>query len=158
MLRLVVDRAREEQDAGLGEPRAVLGDVADSPHPGEADRAGRRPDPVERVGVPFEEAVQERQVAPDDREVAVQEHTAQLHDIYYRAQAEAAAGPAGVMAWLVSAGGLVTSAGGLVTVVGEVVRAVGEVVTAVGEVVTAVGEVVAAAGGLVTAAAVWRRS
>ena len=73
VFRLVIDRAREEEDAGPGEPRAVLGDVADPSHPGEADRAGRRPYPVERTGVPLEEAVQERQVALDDREVAVEE-------------------------------------------------------------------------------------
>src|SRR6266516_8172309 len=76
MLRLVVDRAREEQDAGLREPCAVPGDVTDPPNPAEDDRAGRRPDPFERVGVPLEEAVQERQVAPDDREVAVEEQAA----------------------------------------------------------------------------------
>jgi len=76
MLWLVVDRAREEQDADPGEPRTVPGDVADPPHPGEADRAGRRPHPFERLGLPLEEAVEERQVAPDDGAVTVEEDVA----------------------------------------------------------------------------------
>src|SRR4249920_2760201 len=63
MVRLVVDRARKQQDADLGEPRTVPGQVADSRHAREADRARRRANPREGFGVPLEEAVEERQVA-----------------------------------------------------------------------------------------------
>ena len=64
MVRLVVDRAGEEQDAGHGELFAEPGEVTEPGDAGKADRACRRADPREGSGVPLEEAVQERQVAP----------------------------------------------------------------------------------------------
>ncbi len=73
MSRLIVDRARQEQDTGLGELCTVLGEVTDPGDAGEADRACRRADPGKGSGVPFEEAVEKWQVAPYDREVAVQQ-------------------------------------------------------------------------------------
>src|SRR5713226_8178142 len=73
---LVVDRAWQEQDADLGEPCAVPGEVMDSGDAGEADRACRRAYPLEGFGVPLEEAVEDRQVAPHDREVAVEQDVA----------------------------------------------------------------------------------
>jgi hypothetical protein len=73
---LVVNRARQEQDADLGQPRAVSGEVIDPGDAGEADRACRRAYPFEGFGVPLEEAVEEGQVAPHDREVAVEESVA----------------------------------------------------------------------------------
>src|SRR5215831_19613907 len=76
MIRLVIDRARKEQDADLGEPRTVPVEVALPRHAGKADRAGRRAYPREGAGVPREEAVEEGQVAPHDREVAVEEDVA----------------------------------------------------------------------------------
>src|SRR6185312_11504189 len=76
MTRLVVDRAGKEQDTGLGELLAPPGEVTEPGDAGEADRARRRADPREGSGVPLEEAVQERQVAPHDREVAVEEDLA----------------------------------------------------------------------------------
>src|SRR5262249_27726049 len=76
VVRLVVDRAREEQNAEPGQPRTVLGEVTHAGHAREADRAGGRAYPVEGSGVPREEAVQQRQVALDDGEVAVEEDLA----------------------------------------------------------------------------------
>ena len=76
MARLVVDRAWKEQDTGRGELFAVPVEVTDPGDPGEADRACRRADPRKGSGVPLEEAVEERQVAPHDREVAVEEDLA----------------------------------------------------------------------------------
>ena len=73
MARLVVDRAWKKQDTGLGELFAVPVEVTDPGDAGEADRACRRADPRKGSGVPLEEAVEERQVAPNDREVAVEE-------------------------------------------------------------------------------------
>src|SRR5690348_18499266 len=72
MVRVVVDRAGEEQDAGHGEPFAEPGEITEPGDPGKADRACRRANPREGSGVPLEEAVQPRQVAPHDREVAVE--------------------------------------------------------------------------------------
>jgi hypothetical protein len=76
MVWLVVDRARKEQDTGLGELFAVPGEVTDPGDAGKADRACRRTGPREGSGVPLEEAVQERQVTPHDREVAVEKDLA----------------------------------------------------------------------------------
>src|SRR5215471_21197827 len=68
MVRLVINRARKEQDTGLGELFAVLGEVTDPGDAGEADRACRRAGPRERSGVPLEETIQEREITLHDRE------------------------------------------------------------------------------------------
>jgi hypothetical protein len=69
MARLVVDRARKEEDTSRGKLFAVPGEVANPGDAREADRACRRADPRKGSGVLLEEAVEERQVAPHDREV-----------------------------------------------------------------------------------------
>ena len=56
---LVVDRTREEQDAGFGQPRAVAGEFVDACDAGETDRACRRACPLEGFGVPFKEGIEE---------------------------------------------------------------------------------------------------
>ena len=76
MIRLVIDRAGKEQDPDPGQPRAELAQVAHPGHTGEADRACRRACPREGLGVPLEEAIEEKEVAPHDREVAVEENLA----------------------------------------------------------------------------------
>jgi hypothetical protein len=73
---LVVDRAREEQYADLGEPRTVSGEVTDARNAGESDGASRGAYPLEGFGVPLEEAIEEGQVMPHDREVAVEKDVA----------------------------------------------------------------------------------
>ena len=73
---LIVDRAREEQDADFGQPRTVPGEVIDARDAGKSNWACRRAYPPEGFGVPFEEGIEEGQVAPDDREVAVEKDLA----------------------------------------------------------------------------------
>src|SRR3974377_110708 len=66
MAGLVVDRAGKQEDAGLGEACAVSGEVTDSGHAGESDGACGRAYPLEGLGVPLEEGVEQRQgVLPD---------------------------------------------------------------------------------------------
>src|ERR1700733_2850360 len=69
---LVVHRAREEQDADFGQPRAVPGEVIDPRDARESDRACRRAYPLKGFGVPVEESIQEGQVMAHDSEVAIE--------------------------------------------------------------------------------------
>ena len=70
---LVVDLAREEQDARLGgEPLAERLRVVDA-QAREADRGGRRPHPVDEPGVPLDERIGEREVLEHQRAVPLDE-------------------------------------------------------------------------------------
>ena len=71
-----LDRAGKQEDAGLGEACAVSGEVTDSGHAGESDGACGRAYPLEGLGVPLEEGVEQRQVVLHDGKVAVEQDVA----------------------------------------------------------------------------------